>query len=226
MKCAHELLHRSLWRSGCTYLVWYPHSQLLYHESSIGHDWLERYPFCPASEDGFLLTWLRFDDCLVAVDVRATAVFRALVFLEVVDEGSLSIAVSLSCIASTWIASVITTMSSGSVASSPRIVVGSTSVALCPLASVAACRLWLRSSSRRASSVCRVVLRSSRRACAFDCFFCAFLRSFFAASICSICFASRLACFFCRFKTFSAETDGSSLAVVAKIPSSVKELRT
>ena len=25
------------------------------HESSVGHEWLERHSFCPASEDGFLI---------------------------------------------------------------------------------------------------------------------------------------------------------------------------
>src|SRR6266496_2180328 len=183
------------------------------HESSVGRDWLERYSLCPASEDGFLLTWLGFDDCLVAVDVRAAADFRALVFLVVIDAGERTIAVSLSCIVFTWVASVITTEPSGSVDSSPGREVASTSVA--------ACGLWARSSSSRASRVCRVVLRSSRRACAFDCFFCAFFCAFLASSIASISVASRLACFFRRFNASVADSgEGSvSLAVVAMLRS-------
>jgi len=51
--------------------------------SMVGCNWLERYSLCQASEGGFLLTWLRCVDCLVAVDVRAD--FRALVFLVVDD---------------------------------------------------------------------------------------------------------------------------------------------
>src|SRR2546428_7825102 len=98
------------------------------HESSVGRDWLERYSLCPASEDGFLLRWLRCADCLVTVDVRAAAFFWALVFLAVVDAGARSTTVSCSCMASPSVAPLITTMTSGGVPSSPGREVGSASV--------------------------------------------------------------------------------------------------
>jgi hypothetical protein len=57
------------------------------------------------------------------------------------------------------------------------------------------------------------VLRASRLTCAFNCFFCAF----FAASIASISFASRLACFFHRENASVVDSGEAyvSLAVVA-----------
>ena len=49
-----------------------------------GRDWLERYPSYPASEESLLLRWLRLAGRVVAVDVRAAAIFCAFVFAGVV----------------------------------------------------------------------------------------------------------------------------------------------